>query len=172
MTLHFPTVESAQPWAWHTMLRLRLSDRGLDVIFADGLKAHISPASVRDDLGNVVDAELALDGESIKITTDNGRSTEVGWDFFRYVADPNFRKDMQNADKDADLAVGAAIRLWRTKRGWTQEFLAARSGVARVTLSRVENGAQEATLSTLKQLAVALGVMVGELVTGQTLAEM
>ncbi len=46
----------------------------------------------------------------------------------------------------------------------TQEELAERSGVTRSTISRLEDGLQEARPSTLRKLAAALGVEPGELI--------
>ncbi|WP_066043711.1 helix-turn-helix domain-containing protein [Herbiconiux solani] len=50
----------------------------------------------------------------------------------------------------------------RRERGWTQEKLAAESGVAVRTVQRLESG-QDASLETLSMVAKALGVTVGEL---------
>ncbi|MBF4574255.1 helix-turn-helix transcriptional regulator [Herbiconiux sp. VKM Ac-1786] len=52
----------------------------------------------------------------------------------------------------------------RRERGWTQEKLAAESGVAVRTVQRLEGG-QDASLETLSMVAKALGVTVGELFT-------
>jgi transcriptional regulator with XRE-family HTH domain len=52
----------------------------------------------------------------------------------------------------------------RRERGWTQEKLAAESGVAVRTVQRLEGG-QDASLETLSMVAKALGVSVGELFT-------
>lgn len=46
----------------------------------------------------------------------------------------------------------------RINRGWTQRDLAARSGVAAPTISRLESGLQRPHPSTLRKLANALGI--------------
>lgn len=52
----------------------------------------------------------------------------------------------------------------RADRGLTQEALAEKAGISRTYLARLELGQQDPTLTTLKNLAKALKVKVGELV--------
>jgi len=59
--------------------------------------------------------------------------------------------------------IGPAIRRWRRRRGLTQEALAARAGLSRPFVGRVETSRQVPSLPTLARLARALRVKVGEL---------
>ena len=52
----------------------------------------------------------------------------------------------------------------RRAKGWTQEQLAAASGVHRVTIARIENGKASPNVETLERLARALGVLVDDLI--------
>ena len=54
--------------------------------------------------------------------------------------------------------VAARIVQLREERGMTQEQLAAKAGINRVTLARLERAMHQPTLDTLGQLAQALGV--------------
>lgn len=56
--------------------------------------------------------------------------------------------------------VGARIRELREARGLTQAALAKRAGIGRVTLARIEVGAQAPSPWTLSRLARALKVKV------------
>jgi hypothetical protein len=59
----------------------------------------------------------------------------------------------------AAIAAGAhPIAAWRRHRGLSQHALAARSGVSRVWISRIEMGAGHGTPATRTRLADALGV--------------
>lgn len=60
-------------------------------------------------------------------------------------------------------ALGAAIRELRAKTGLSQEELAHRSGVTTGTFSVIERGRSNPTWATVKSIAEALGVSVGEL---------
>lgn len=56
------------------------------------------------------------------------------------------------------------IREVRKEHGWSQEELAKRSGVSRVTISKLENhGDAVVSSSTLLQLAKALGVSLNDI---------
>lgn len=55
------------------------------------------------------------------------------------------------------------IKALREKRGWTQETLANRVGVARVTIGRIEIGNRRPSLELLERLAKALKVKIGDL---------
>ena len=56
------------------------------------------------------------------------------------------------------------LKTLRRRRGLTQEALAAKAGLSRTYLARLETARQDPTLSTLVKLAKALGVPVAALV--------
>jgi len=60
-------------------------------------------------------------------------------------------------------ALGQAIRQLREKRGTTQEDLAHEADITTGTLSLIERGHANPTWGTLKGIAAALGVSMGEL---------
>ena len=47
---------------------------------------------------------------------------------------------------------------WRTKRGMTQEALAADAGLSRVYISRIENCSDTVSLDNMEKLAAALKI--------------
>lgn len=60
-------------------------------------------------------------------------------------------------------ALGQAIRQLREKCGATQEAIAHNAGITTATLGVIERGLSNPTWATLKGIAVALGVSMGEL---------
>jgi transcriptional regulator with XRE-family HTH domain len=60
-------------------------------------------------------------------------------------------------------ALGKAIRQLREKRGYTQTGLADKAGVADPTLSMIERGHSNPTWATVRDIADALGVSMGQL---------
>jgi ribosome-binding protein aMBF1 (putative translation factor) len=64
---------------------------------------------------------------------------------------------------EEQAAVGAAITRARETRGWTKADLARRVGVNWTTIHRVETGAVEPTLDTLRSLARAMRLSAREL---------
>ncbi|TCP41003.1 helix-turn-helix domain-containing protein [Rhodovulum marinum] len=63
------------------------------------------------------------------------------------------------------LDLGQRVRELRTARGWTLEQAAQRAGLARSTLSKIENDQMSPTYDALKKLATGLGVSVPQLFT-------
>jgi transcriptional regulator with XRE-family HTH domain len=59
--------------------------------------------------------------------------------------------------------IGPTVRRWRRRRGLTQEALAARAGLSRPFVARVETSRQVPSLPTLARLARALRVPLGTL---------
>jgi transcriptional regulator with XRE-family HTH domain len=55
------------------------------------------------------------------------------------------------------------LRAWRALRGLSQQGLAAKSGVSRSYLARLELGQQDPTVSIVRKLAVALAVPISVL---------
>jgi DNA-binding XRE family transcriptional regulator len=56
------------------------------------------------------------------------------------------------------------LRVWREHRGLSGEVLAARAGITQAYLSQIETGKREGSISTMKNIADALGLTVDELI--------
>ena len=63
------------------------------------------------------------------------------------------------------LDLGARVRELRKARNWTLEQAANQAGLARSTLSKIENGQMSPTYDALKKLAVGLEISVPQLFT-------
>ncbi len=63
------------------------------------------------------------------------------------------------------LDLGARVRQLRKDRNWTLEQAARQAGLARSTLSKIENGQMSPTYDALKKLAVGLEISVPQLFT-------
>jgi len=63
----------------------------------------------------------------------------------------------------SEQRLGQRVQDLRKQRGLTQAALAAKAGISREYLARLEIGRHEPTLTTLQGLAKALGVKVGRL---------
>lgn len=63
------------------------------------------------------------------------------------------------------LNLGARVRELRKARGWTLEQAASEAGLARSTLSKIENGQMSPTYEALKKLATGLAISVPQLFT-------
>ncbi|MGB3176760.1 MAG: XRE family transcriptional regulator [Albidovulum sp.] len=63
------------------------------------------------------------------------------------------------------LNLGARVRELRKARGWTLEQAAGQAGLARSTLSKIENGQMSPTYEALKKLAEGLSISVPQLFT-------
>lgn len=74
-------------------------------------------------------------------------------------------RDRGTAETAAPLDLGARVRALRKDRDWTLEQAAQQAGLARSTLSKIENGQMSPTFDALKKLAVGLGISVPQLFT-------
>lgn len=63
------------------------------------------------------------------------------------------------------LNLGERVRELRTSRGWTLQQAARQAGLARSTLSKIENGQMSPTYEALKKLAVGLEITVPQIFT-------
>jgi len=61
-------------------------------------------------------------------------------------------------------AFGMRLKELRNKKGWSQATLAAKLGVTREYLARLEGGQHDPPLSTVERLAKILGVRISKLV--------
>lgn len=63
------------------------------------------------------------------------------------------------------LDLGKRVRELRKEKGWTLEQAAVQAGLARSTLSKIENGQMSPTFEALKKLALGLAISVPQLFT-------
>lgn len=73
--------------------------------------------------------------------------------------------DGTEAPVAAPLDLGQRVRDLRRAKGWTLEQAASKGGLARSTLSKIENGQMSPTYEALKKLALGLGISVPQLFT-------
>ena len=69
------------------------------------------------------------------------------------------------ADNALPLDLGLRVRELRKARSWTLEQAAKHAGLARSTLSKIENGQMSPTYDALKKLAVGLEISIPQLFT-------
>lgn len=69
------------------------------------------------------------------------------------------------AEVAAPIDLGERVRTLRKAQGWTLERAARQAGLARSTLSKIENGQMSPTYDALKKLAVGLEISVPQLFT-------
>ncbi len=90
-------------------------------------------------------------------------------------ADPKsiIRIARENGDQVAvePLNLGERVRELRKARGWTLEQAAVQAGLARSTLSKIENGQMSPTYEALKKLAEGLSISVPQLFTPPSRAQ-
>jgi transcriptional regulator with XRE-family HTH domain len=83
--------------------------------------------------------------------------------------EPSLIKLARQSDHEAPdpqpLDLGVRVRELRKSRGWTLEQAASQAGLARSTLSKIENGQMSPTYEALKKLAVGLEISVPQLFT-------
>lgn len=65
----------------------------------------------------------------------------------------------------AELDLGARVRQLRKDREWTLEQAATEAGMARSTLSKIENGQMSPTFEVMRKLAQGLGIGMPQLFT-------
>ncbi|MEP5731837.1 MAG: XRE family transcriptional regulator [Sulfitobacter sp.] len=74
-------------------------------------------------------------------------------------------RENRGSDKVPPVDLGARVRELRKARSWTLEQAARQAGLARSTLSKIENGQMSPTYDALKKLAVGLEIPVPQLFT-------
>ena len=84
-----------------------------------------------------------------------------------HASQPRIRLSRETGESGtpAPLDLGARVRDLRKARGWTLAQAAGQAGLARSTLSKIENGQMSPTYEALKKLASGLEISVPQLFT-------
>jgi len=138
---------------------------GIELTFADGASGLIPFADLPEigEFSNLEAIELPNPYE-IVLRGVSGETAEIPWDFARHYCDASYRSRMEGLAASGRGSIGARIRSLRAQAGMTQQELASRAGIGRVTLVRIEKGEQSPRYETSLALAKALDLGFGELV--------
>jgi len=142
----------------------RLVEDGVWVRFADEHEGVVPLGALA--LPGQVDRVVVPRPHVIEIHLTNGAVEEVPWDFARDFVDEHYRARSEAATAAARLAFAERLRALRAERGVTQQVLANRAGLSRVSIARIETGEQLPRYRTLVALAGALGLPLDRLLVG------
>nr|BAL57737.1 DNA binding regulatory protein [uncultured Acetothermia bacterium]BAL59065.1 hypothetical protein HGMM_OP3C220 [Candidatus Acetothermum autotrophicum] len=157
------------PHAHKMMVRVEVdrARRLLRVWFADGVVATV-PAREIEQAGRPVTLDLTTvrlsDPSVILIDNTDGETEEIPWDFIRHYCDAQFARAERARDRLSLHALGAQVRSYRELKGLSQEELARKAKIGRITLSRIENGKLYAQTKTLSKIAAALEINLADLI--------
>ena len=144
------------------MIGARIANRGIYVHFADEASGVIPLADLNLS-GKPAEVELP-NPYVLEIVLENGKVEEVPWDFARHYADASYRAQSEKAGRRGLKLLSKRLQKLRLNAGFTQEELAKRSKIGRITLIRIEMGQHSPRFETLVALAKGLGCDVSELV--------
>jgi DNA-binding XRE family transcriptional regulator len=139
----------------------RLTPQGVWVRFADDREGLIPFEELK--LG-AEPQEIHLPSPYVlEILLSEGSREELPWDYVRAFVDPEYRARAQAEARRGRKLLGKRLSRLRRETGLSQEELAARSGISRVTIARLEAGEQDPHYQTLCALAKGLGLPLEQL---------
>ena len=141
------------------MARAQPREDGIEVVFVDGC-AGVIPFEAIPEVGALVGLqEIELpNAYEIRLTNARGETVDVGCDFARHYCDASYRPRVETAAAAGRQYLGRRIRELREAADLSQEALAAKAGIGRAALARIEKGQYSPRYGTLVALAGALGV--------------
>lgn len=138
------------------MIDAEVQEDTLMVKFADGMVCNV-PINDLNRFGeslNLGGIELPNPYE-IKIKKEDGGFATLPWDFIRPYEDADFEEKLQNQEEASLKGLGAYIKALRSERGWSQQEVADRADVHRLTIIRIENAETRPSFETLSKIANA-----------------
>lgn len=148
-----------------TEVRVDKRRRVLVVRFADGAQGEVPLKDLKRH--EKLDLErIELDSPYVLLIGVRGEKESIGvpWDFVRIYCDSEYADRVRKRQLRDRRILAHSLKRLRAQRGWTQEELAQRSGVSRVTISRFESEAEPSPrVETLEKLADALEVSLVDL---------
>ena len=151
------------------MTSAEVLEPGIRLTFADGRTGTIPFKDLPDigDASRIVSVEIPNPYEII-IHLADGQATEIPWDFARHYCDPAYEPRVRAVGGRSRASIGSRIRELRKSSGLTQDQLASKAGIGRVTLVLIEKGEQSPRYETLVALSKGLGRPLGEVLVPDT----
>ncbi|HID57335.1 TPA: XRE family transcriptional regulator [Candidatus Poribacteria bacterium] len=146
------------------LTRVELSPQGILVHFADDREGLI-PLKVLK-LSSPPEQVSLPDPYTFHLHLANGDVKEFPWDYARHFADEGYRERSEQAAARGRRLLGKRLQRLRRQAGLSQEELAERAGISRVTIARIETGEQSPRYETLIALAKGLGSSLDQLLLG------
>lgn len=141
-----------------------LTQAGLEVTFADGRHGVIPTEAVfASEQAPAVEDLKIPNPFVVQIYLSNNETVEIPWDFARHYCDPTYAVRVERLRDAGQATLGKRIQRLRSATKLSQEGLARRAGVSRMTLVRLERGEISPRYETLESLSKALGVEIAEL---------
>src|SRR5258708_22435491 len=130
-----------------------LTQAGLEVTFADGRHGRIPTEVVFDDnqVPTVEDLKIP-NAFVVQISLSNKEVMEIPWDFARHYCDPTYAVRVEQQKEVGQALLGRRIQRLRSALKLSQEGLARRARVNRMTLARLEKGEMSPRHETLRAL--------------------
>ncbi|MGH2587625.1 MAG: helix-turn-helix domain-containing protein [Dehalococcoidia bacterium] len=154
--------------SYHRMTDVSYAQGRLSVRFEDGSEVSLDARRVLPpDAGRPNWQALQFDPYEIRIPTASG-VLETPWSTVRLLTDPEHASFVAEQSREYARRMGRRIRALRESRGLTGKDLAARAGITPNSLSRIELGHHDVTLSTLGGLLAAMGYSYRHLVEEQS----
>jgi transcriptional regulator with XRE-family HTH domain len=135
------------------VVKARRRDELLEVTFANGDVVLLEPGPL--GLAWEFEAEPAEGGAAILIKTPEGEH-EVDWMVVRSASDPDFARELRERDAEEAHRIGRRLRALRENRGITQKDAAAKADMSSPQLAKLERGATDMRISTLRGILRAL----------------
>jgi len=141
-----------------------LGRQGVRVHFADDVEGLVSLKALKLTAPPV---RVSLpDPYVLHLELADGTVEEIPWDYLRHFVDGEYATRSNRAALQGQLILGRRIKKLRMAANLTQDALAKRARISRVTLARIERGIQAPRLTTLVALARALEVPVSRVLVG------
>jgi DNA-binding Xre family transcriptional regulator len=151
--------------SYHRMTDVSLDQGRLSVRFEDGADVSLDAGRVLPPDTGLPDWQaLQFDPYEIRIPTATG-VVETPWSTIRLLTDPEYASFVAEQSREYARRMGGRIRALRQSRGLTSKELATRAGITPNSLSRIELGHHDVTLSTLGGLLAAMGYSYRDLVS-------
>jgi transcriptional regulator with XRE-family HTH domain len=147
-----------EPWTqpgYSDIEAVDIVDDRLVVRFANGDTLDLPPSLISDREGASVDfdPEEALE----VVVRDGDAERRISWTQLRAATDPAFAQHLRELDAEESRRLGRRLKALREDRGIRQAELAALMPMPAPQLSKIEAGAHDMRLSTVRGLLRALG---------------
>jgi transcriptional regulator with XRE-family HTH domain len=153
------TDSNRQPWekpGYSDVIAAAQTESGIEVRFANGDTVTVPPGLLGVPHANF---SVQVDSEdTTRVRVIAGTNVrDVDWTVIRAASDAAFADELRERDADESRRVGRRLKALRENRGLSQRDIAQLAGMSAPQLSKLEAGATDMRLSTVRSLLRAMG---------------
>ncbi len=119
-----------------------------------------------DDGSRIKKHSIEKDAYYFTVQLKSGKEYTIPWDFILHICEERYEfHRSRKIESISSVEIGRRVKALRNRKGFSQAYLAEKTGILRANIARIESGKHNPSLETLERISGAIGIPVADLLS-------